>query len=48
MPPSFGWEKTEPELIKLDDRETEALEFKALLNDSDRGERWYLENYAAH
>ena len=36
-------------VIKLDDRETDALEFIAPVNDSDRGEiRWYLESYAAH
>ena len=36
-------------VIKLDDRETDALEFQAPVNDSDRAEmRWYLESYAAH
>ncbi|MFM7579485.1 MAG: hypothetical protein ACKO5Q_21445, partial [Microcystaceae cyanobacterium] len=36
-------------VVKFDDRETDALEFQAPLNDDDRAEmRWYLENYAAH
>jgi len=36
-------------VIKLDDRETDALEFQAPVNDDDRAEmRWYLESYAAH
>jgi tetratricopeptide (TPR) repeat protein len=36
-------------VIKFDDRETDALEFVAPVNDSDRAEiRWYLESYAAH
>ncbi|MEE3718732.1 CHAT domain-containing protein [Tumidithrix elongata RA019] len=35
--------------IKFDDRETDALEFVAPVNDRDRAEiRWYLESYAAH
>ena len=36
-------------VIKFDDRETDALEFVAPVNDGDRAEmRWYLESYAAH
>jgi tetratricopeptide (TPR) repeat protein len=36
-------------VVKFDDRETDALEFIAPVNDGDRGEmRWYLESYAAH
>ncbi|WP_271252703.1 CHAT domain-containing protein [Pseudanabaena sp. Chao 1811] len=35
-------------VIKFDDRETDALEFIAPVNDGDRAEmRWYLESYAA-
>jgi hypothetical protein len=34
--------------IKFDDRKTDALEFKAPVNDGDRADiRWYLESYAA-
>ncbi len=34
--------------IKFDDRETDALEFKAPVNDGDRADiHWYLESYAA-
>jgi len=36
-------------VVKFDERETDALEFKAPVNDGDRAEiRWYLESYAAH
>ena len=36
-------------VVKFDERETNALEFKAPVDDGDRGEiRWYLESYAAH